>query len=103
MSIKFKCLKCGCEKLEEVMYGVTQFSLIDSLDEDGAIDYTMNGISYEDGNVQYYQCNKCGFIVGDKDYKVNCEDELVEWLKANCEQDAPYIDPRYTDDNVKNE
>ncbi len=73
MSIKFKCLKCGCEKLEEVMYGVTQFSLIDSLDEDGAIDYTMNGISYEDGNVQYYQCNKCGFIVGDKDYKVNCE------------------------------
>lgn len=75
--IKFKCVKCGCEELEEVMRDVIQTSVIQIIDSSGAVDYYPDRTSAEGGEVERYQCHKCGHIV--KDFRnVNVGDP--EWL-----------------------
>lgn len=89
MEIKFKCPKCGCEHLEEVLSNVTQYSIIDVIDDDGAIDYRDKGMSYDGGEVNRYQCNECGFTVGEDETngEVNTPEELVKWIKEHCKQE----------------
>jgi transcription elongation factor Elf1 len=86
-TLKFKCPACGCEKLEEVLVGVRQLSLITAIDESGAIDYDPNGVNAEEGEVSNYQCFNCGEHLQDESGVVNDPDILVEWLKKNCPQE----------------
>jgi hypothetical protein len=58
MELEFKCQACNSYRFEEVMTGVTVISEINSVDEDGDIDYGEQ--TNEDGEVSHYQCTGCG-------------------------------------------
>ena len=59
--IEWTCPKCGYHDLEEVMIDVVVSSTINSIGEDGDIDYGFD--SHEDGEVQSYQCVRCGLEI----------------------------------------
>lgn len=84
---KFICPKCKHNKIEEVLINVTQYTTIDKIDSDG--DFKYGERLAEDGEVQNYQCSKCGFVIEMDDYNAHITDpvELVEWIKKNCRQD----------------
>jgi len=64
-----------------------------NIDEEGDFDY---GPIDASGMVDRFQCLNCGHILP------NCIDneDVVEWIKENCEQPEGHFDPRYTDDNA---
>ena len=60
---KFTCKNCGWGEVEEVLPGVTQFSVIDDvkvIDGDIILDYS-GKTTYDGGddNESYYQCSMC--------------------------------------------
>lgn len=89
MSLKFKCSKCGKERLEEVMNNVIQYSAIQGIEEteDGlCLDYGENNC--EDGDVLCYQCIDCNAVLKhESGYTITDEEDLKEWLKKNCLQE----------------
>jgi len=65
MSVKkFKCSKCGCRRAEEVMVNVTESIAIEGVDEDGYVIY--GNSSNDGGEIDRYQCLKCGEVVLDE-------------------------------------
>jgi hypothetical protein len=58
---KFRCPQCHGQRLEEVLVNTTVTSPVESVEEDGYIDYgeQENG----DGVVDRYQCSHCGWVV----------------------------------------
>ena len=66
---KFKCPKCGCNRLEEVMTGVTYSSVI-SVAVGGAVDY--ENASSDGGELDRIQCLECGSKIA------STYDELTE-------------------------
>ena len=86
--LKFICPECGCKKLEEIMTGVIQSYSIDSIFENGVIDFPVNGGCCEGGEVDCYECRDCGYILKtEHNCNINGEEELVQWLKRNCNQE----------------
>ena len=80
-SLKFKCPKCKNNQIEEVMTDVVQSSTIDYIDSEGYVDY--ENISTEGGEVDRYQCGKCGYVIKNEiGGKINDAEELAEWLKG---------------------
>lgn len=75
--LKFKCPKCGGEKLQERLYCDTMLTDIEKVTEDG-IAY---GNSIGDGEIYNveYECKKCGYVLEN----VNGVDELINYLKDN--------------------
>ena len=73
---KFKCPKCGCNRLEEVMTDVVQSSVI-AVVEDGAADY--ENTSTDGGVVDRIQCLECGKVVA-SDYE-ELADVAEGWKK----------------------
>ena len=85
--LKFKCPECGEKVLEEVMINVIQSTSIKTMEEtengDCCIDYGF--ASYDEGEVDNYQCRECGYVLKTEcGNAVDSERLLVEWLKANC-------------------
>lgn len=70
----FKCSKCGCVVLEEVMGDVTQSSNILSVGEEGEAEYEHS--STDGGVVDRIQCLECGLRIA------ATYEELVELAKA---------------------
>ena len=84
-SLKFKCPSCGDTRLEEVCTDVVQSSICTCISEEGIDEY--GETSYDGGVLDRYQCLNCGYVINDdKGNKIECEEELVEWLKQNCFQ-----------------
>ena len=50
-AVKFRCIKCGGETLEEVLAGVIQTSVVTAIDDSGAMEYDPDRISYDGGEV----------------------------------------------------
>ena len=87
MSLEFVCPKCKCEELEIVQTDVTMTSKIVDLDEEGCFEYDL--IDCDSGQVECHQCYKCGYILkNEKDEVITTNEEVVEWVKKNCKQDA---------------
>ncbi|KKK54492.1 hypothetical protein LCGC14_3084140 [marine sediment metagenome] len=98
MELKFKCPECSDNKLECVEVDVIASSVIADIDEDGDFDYGEIGAS---GMVERFQCLSCGYVLIKEDgSSIDDNEEVVDWIKKNCEQPEGYIDPRYTDDNA---
>jgi hypothetical protein len=57
----FQCPKCQCNRLEEVLYGVTTTQGIESVSADG--DTVYGPIESEGGETQRFQCQFCGWVV----------------------------------------
>ena len=88
--IKFRCIRCGCEKLEEVMINVTQTSVITAIDDSGAVDYEPDTVVTTDGEVNHYQCAECGETVKDfRKVDVNDPEWLVEVLQGKGAEENP--------------
>lgn len=80
MTIKFKCPKCGAARIEEIMGGVTVASEIcpeATYQGDGQIEVQYGEQTNEDGEVERYQCNDCGFNLG------SSSQELMAFLRKN--------------------
>lgn len=92
--MNFKCKKCGGNRLEEVMNGVTQYTEILSVQKeepDFLMDYGENNCEGGDSDTCFYQCMECGEVVEteevDKLVQIECEDcgdlfnksEIVPW------------------------
>lgn len=76
--MEFKCPKCEHDKFEEVMYNVVMTSVVLDYDEENFLDY---GIPFiEDGIVDRYQCEKCGWVI-----RVETEEEMLQWIRNGCE------------------
>ena len=72
---KFTCPKCGGTRLEEVMINVTVSSNVKSMDiDDGEIDIEYGEQSNDDGEIECYQCLKCGYVVA------HSQKELIQFL-----------------------
>lgn len=71
----FTCPQCGKHKLEEVMIGVIQTTVIDAVEAtpEGVV-YDYGDYSHDGGEVAHYQCGHCGKIVAED------EDKLAELL-----------------------
>lgn len=87
MKINFKCEKCGSDKIDEVMSAVDQYSIVTEIEplEDNVVVLDYGGISYENGELEHYECFRCGERLMNKDGTslVNSPEELYEWLKDN--------------------
>lgn len=83
-NLRFKCPECGNTELEEVLAGVTKISEV--LDvracrEKRAWIYIDYDIADLDGSEElFYQCGKCGHVLHDNGFKIDCNAGLVKWL-----------------------
>ena len=67
----FTCPKCQGHSLEEIMYGVTVASNINSaFVEDGEISFEYGEQSNENGEVDRYQCTDCGHTIATSQEKL---------------------------------
>jgi rubredoxin len=87
MSLKFKCPSCKKEDLEIIETDVTMTSLIVEIDDEICFEYDL--IDTGGGNVDRFQCSECGFVLKDDDEQIiTTEEDVVEWIRGNCEQEA---------------
>lgn len=80
MKINFKCPKCGEARIEEIMGGVTVASEVSNeatYQGDGEIELQYGDQSNEDGEVERYQCQGCGFKLG------STSQELMTFLRKH--------------------
>ena len=78
---RFKCPKCGCRRLEEVLANVTQTTAIEGVDEDGLLVY--GNSSTEGGEIDRFQCLECNEVIRDEHgLKIVSMDALADWMKA---------------------
>lgn len=60
----FKCPKCGCDKLEEVVTNCTQSSSIASVEQEGGRLYPeYENTETEGGELERIQCVTCGRLI----------------------------------------
>jgi len=94
---KFVCPDCGGNRIEACLDG-SHTTIIDAIWRDGGIEY---GSTDSNGDLDRFQCVKCGYVIENDGELILDDDELVEWVEA--QEPEGYIDPRYLDDNVKPE
>ena len=93
----FICPDCESHRLECCEDGAYSSEIL-NIDEDGYFDY---GEINASGTIDRFQCLNCGYILLKEDgSSIDDNEEVVDWIKKNCEQPEGYIDPRYTDDNA---
>ena len=81
--LNFICPQCGETQLEEITVGVTVLNSIKAVcyNEDG-INLDWGDSDYEDGRIERFQCEECGFMLEDNDgFLVKNYEGLVAWLK----------------------
>ena len=83
ISLRFSCLKCGSDQLNEVMQDVTVTLPIDDIHVD---DPSGIGCDYGDPMAfsgrwsRHFQCSKCGQVVMNGATVVQSYEDLVTWL-----------------------
>ena len=80
MSLKFKCPSCGSEKLEVIQTDVVITSEILDIDEEGCFEFDLT--DSDGGNVDRFQCQKCGYVLKDESGEpITTNEDVVEWVK----------------------
>lgn len=79
--MKFRCERCGHNKLEEVMESVVVSTIIKNVGEGGDIDY--GNQSNDEGEVRCYQCVNCGEPIMDDGLFLTTSEELYDWLQES--------------------
>ena len=82
--MEFTCKKCEGNHLEEIMVDVCVASQINSIDEEGFLEYGFQ--SNDGGEIDRYQCMDCGEVVKDSDGNTikDCL-ELADYLVEQAE------------------
>lgn len=84
MKISFKCPKCGCNEIEEIMGGVVVASEVKEdacYLGDGEIELEYGEQTNTDGEVERYQCKNCGFLISDTNTVLLCfliDNDMIE-------------------------
>ena len=83
---EFKCEACGGNRLEEILSHVWQCSDIatiqlDDREVDAMIDY--GEFSTDGGDIERYQCIKCGKTLQKDGSDINTAEELAEWMRQH--------------------
>lgn len=74
----FTCPRCGEHKLEEVMIGVIQTTVITDVEAtDMGLACGYGDTSHDEGEVEHYQCGHCGHTVAES------EDDLIKLLNLD--------------------
>jgi hypothetical protein len=85
----YTCPRCGKHELEEILTDVTVASLIETINEDGEMEYST--VENTDGELDRYACADCGCHVGDNGSVIKDPEELYEYLinlkKENAKAD----------------
>lgn len=81
--IKFKCSKCGSDRLQDITKGAIQSTEILGVDEDDLLIY---GDSLtEGGKTCRFQCGECGNVIKDANGKtIKSLTRMAEWLKEQA-------------------
>ena len=74
----FTCHKCGSHELEEILCGVTVSSLIETITEDGEMEYST--VENTDGELDRYTCANCDCNVSEKGSLITDPEELYSYL-----------------------
>ena len=83
----FTCPTCKSHRLECIENGEYNSEVL-NIDEEGDFDF---GDINASGEVERFQCLKCGFVLickeeGYNEYILTEHEEVVEWIKENCGQ-----------------
>lgn len=74
--MNFVCPCCGSDRIEEILVNAVVSTEVTNVgDDDGEADMEYGDTNVGDGEVQNYQCLKCGGGIANDRYK------LLEWLK----------------------
>jgi len=79
----FKCPKCGCETLEEIMVNcVITSDMLEFLNCDADPTANYGETNIVTGDVDRYQCSECGYVITDYNGE-NVVDihNIVKWIK----------------------
>lgn len=79
----FECPDCKHNILEEIITDVVQLTNVDIISNDDCVDYEEDSESYEDGTLERYQCQNCGFNVWDLSYTEELWEQIEQkhWYK----------------------
>jgi rubredoxin len=77
--LKFRCPECGSDKLDYAEVVVNEVKSARSDEEFELVD------ERHDESLGYH-CQKCGYVLEEEYGPVISRRDLVDWLKANCEQ-----------------
>lgn len=85
MGTTFRCARCGCRRLEEILVNVTRTTAVEGVDGDGLLVY--GDSSTEGGEIDRFQCRGCGDVVRDgRGSDIASMEALVYWLRAQGER-----------------
>jgi predicted RNA-binding Zn-ribbon protein involved in translation (DUF1610 family) len=83
-TLKFKCPKCGSNRLECCEEG-PYVSEVLVIDRDGDFDY---GEISASGMVVRFQCLECGFALKDcMGENITDNEGVIDWIEENCPQE----------------
>lgn len=81
----FVCPDCGRTDLHSVEEVVVKFPVV-SVDKDGDIEYNLTAERREGGEVLFFQCPDCGYMLeNDSGEKITTGEQLRKWLKDHKE------------------
>ena len=82
--LEFTCVICGEHELECIMDDGSS-SIVTEINDDGCFEYDADAV---DAYLDFYQCNNCGaHIVTPDGMDIQDDEDIVEYIEANCEQD----------------
>lgn len=87
----FRCAKCECRTLEEVLLHVVQSTSFEKVErEEGITEPVYLNTSTEGGELDRFQCQGCGDVLKDpQGGTIRDAGELWRWLKTHGEKTAP--------------
>jgi len=82
-AVKFVCPVCGDNRIEAVMDG-SHTTAVAAMFKSGSVEY---GNTESNGDMDRFQCVKCGYVINNETEHVLDDDELVEWCLEYCKQE----------------
>jgi len=77
----FKCPDCTHDEIEEIAYGAIVTAKVAIIDGCGIVGYS--DPTWEEGEVDRYQCRQCGYVIRSENTDEPIVDtrELFKWLE----------------------
>ena len=86
-NLKFKCPKCGGNKLGQVQLVPTIFPILE-IDRCGDFEYDIENSKDAGGDVETltHECIDCGFVISNDYGPITNLESVAKWVCENCPQ-----------------